>query len=111
MARNVFFSFPYKYVWKVNQIRSMPNVIGTAAAGFIDNSLWEDAKKTGGKIERMIDKALERTTVTVVCVAYGTKNRKYIDYEIDKSLARGNGLVAVKIHNLMFHDAFGRLFF
>lgn len=34
MARRVFFSFHYQYVWKVNQIRSMPNIIGTAAAGF-----------------------------------------------------------------------------
>ena len=48
----------------------------------------------------MIDKTLENTSVTVVCVTYGTVNRKYIDYEIDQSLARGNGLVAVQIHNL-----------
>ena len=101
MARRVFFSFHYKYVWKVNQIRSMTNVIGTAAAGFQDASLWEEAKKKGDKaIKAMIDKALENTSVTVVCVTYGTANRKYINYEIDQSLARGNGLVAVQIHHL-----------
>lgn len=101
MARRVFFAFHYKYVWKVNQIRSMPNVIGTAAAGFQDASLWEEAKKKGDKvIKAMIDKALENTSVTVVCVTYGTVNRKYIKYEIDQSLARGNGLVAVQIHHL-----------
>ena len=101
MARRVFFSFHYKYVWKVNQIRSMPNIIGTAAAGFRDASLWEEAKKKGDKtIKSMIDKGLENTSVTVVCVTYGTTNRKYINYEIDKSLERGNGLVAVQIHHL-----------
>lgn len=101
MARRVFFSFHYKYVWKVNQIRSMTNVIGTAAAGFQDASLWEEAKKKGDKtIKPMIDKALQNTSVTVVCVTYGTTNRKYINYEIDQSLARGNGLVAVQIHHL-----------
>lgn len=101
MARRVFFSFDYKYVWKVNQIRSMPNVIGTSAAGFQDASLWEEAKKKGVKeIKRMIDKGLENTSVTVVCVTYGTTKRKYINYEIDKSLERGNGLVAVQIHHL-----------
>lgn len=101
MARRTFFSFHYKYVWKVNQIRSMTNVIGTAAAGFQDASLWEAAKKKGDKtIKAMIDKALENTSVTVVCVTYGTANRKYINYEIDQSLARGNGLVAVQIHHL-----------
>lgn len=101
MARRVFFSFDYRYVWKVNQIRSLPNVIGTAAAGFQDASLWEEAKKKGDKeIKRMIDKALENTSVTVVFVTYGTASRKYINYEIDKSLERGNGLVAVQIHHL-----------
>jgi len=101
MARRVFFSFHYRYVWKVNQIRSMPNIIGTAAAGFQDASLWEASKKKGAKeIKRMIDKGLKNTSVTVVCVTYGTTARKYINYEIDKSLEKGNGLVAVQIHHL-----------
>lgn len=101
MARRVFFSFDYNHVWKVNQIRSMTNIIGTAAAGFQDASLWEEAKKKGDKeIKKMIDKALENTSVTVVCVTYGTAQRKYINYEIDKSLEKGNGLVAIQIHHL-----------
>ena len=101
MARRVFFSFHYKYVWKVNQIRSMPNIIGTAAAGFQDASLWEEAKKKGAKeIKKMIDKGLNNTSVTVVFVTYGTTARDYINYEIDESLERGNGLVAVQIHHL-----------
>jgi len=79
----------------------MPNVIGTSAAGFQDASLWEEAKKKGDKeIKRMIDRGLENTSVTVVCVTYGTTSRKYINYEIDKSLEGGNGLVAVQIHHL-----------
>ncbi len=62
MARRVFFSCHYKYVWKVNQIRSMPNIIGTAAAGFQDASLWEASKKKGESvIKGMIDKALINT--------------------------------------------------
>ena len=101
MARRVFFSFHYQYVWKVNQIRSIPNITGTAAAGFQDSSLWEEAKAKGESvIKGMIDEALKNTSVTVVFVTYGTTNRKYINYEIDQSLARGNGLVAVQIHHL-----------
>ncbi len=101
MARRVFFSFDYGHVWKVNQIRSMPNIIGTAAAGFQDASLWEESKKKSDKaIKDLIDKALVNTSVTVVCVTYGTANRKFITYEIDKSLEKGNGLVAVQIHHL-----------
>ena len=62
MARRVFFSFDYKHVWRVNQIRNIHNVIGTSAAGFQDASLWEEAKKKGDKdIKKLIDKGLENT--------------------------------------------------
>lgn len=106
MARRVFFSFDYNHVWRVNQIRSMPKVIGTAAAGFQDASLWEKAKIAGDKyIKKLIDNRLKNTSVTVVCVTYGTANRKYINYEIDKSLEKGNGLLAIRIHHLK--DRFG----
>lgn len=105
MARRTFFSFDYKHVWRVNQIRNSPNVIGTAAAGFLDASLWEEAKKKGDKeIKKLIDNGLENTSVTVVCVTYGTAQRKYVNYEIDKSLERGNGLVAIQIHHLKDQD-------
>ncbi len=107
MARRVFFSFHYDHVWKVNQIRCMTNIIGTAAAGFQDASLWETAKKKGDAvIKKMIDKALENTSVTVVLITHGSANRKYINYEIEKSLERGNGLVAVQIHHLKNQDGY-----
>jgi len=105
MSRRTFFSFHYKHVWKVNQIRNIPNVTGTAAAGFHDASLWEEAKKKGdAEIKKMIDKGLKNTSVTVVFITYGAKDRKYINYEIDQSLAKGNGLVAVQIHHLKDQD-------
>ena len=107
MARRTFFSFDYRHVWKVNQIRKMPEITGTAAAGFVDASIWEEAKKKGDRvIKAMIDNALKNTSVTVVCVTYGTAQRKYINYEIDQSLARGNGLVAVQIDH--FKDQNGK---
>ena len=107
MARRVFFSFDYKHVWRVNQIRSITNVIGSAAAGFVDASIWEDAKKKGDKaIKKMIDDGLKNTSVTVVCVTYGTSIRKYIKYEIDQSLEKGNGLVAIRIHHVK--DQYGQ---
>lgn len=102
MARRVFFSFNYsKDIWRVNQIRSMPNIIGCSAAGFQDASLWEEAERKGdAAIKKLIDEGLNNTSVTIVCVTYGTSVRKYINYEIDKSLERGNGLVAIQIHHL-----------
>ena len=102
MARRVFFSFHYQRdIWRVNQIRSIPNITGVAAAGFADASLWEEAKEKGeAKIKKLIDEALKNTSVTVVCIGGKTAGRKYINYEIEKSLERGNGVVGIQIHHL-----------
>lgn len=106
MARRVFFSFHYQRdIWRVNQIRSIPNVTGCAAAGFSDASLWEETKKKGdAAIKALIDKGLENTSTTVVCIGSQTAGRKYIDYEIERSIARGNGIVGIQIHELKDKD-------
>lgn len=106
MARRVFFSFHYQRdVWRINQIRNLDEIVGCAAAGFQDASLWEEAKKKGDvAIKRMIDDALDRTTVTVVFIGYQSAGRKYIDYEINQSIARGNGLVGIQINHLKNND-------
>ena len=105
MSRRVFFSFHYQRdVWRINQIRSIPNITGCAAAGFQDASLWEDAKKKGdASIKRIIDNALYNTSVTVVFIGNQTANRKYVNYEIKQSIARGNGVVGIQIHHLINH--------
>jgi len=106
MARTVFFSFHYQRdIWRVNQIRSIPNITGNSAAGFKDASLWEEAKKKGDdNIKRMINKALEGTSVTVVFIGAKTAGRKFINYEIQTSLDRGNGLVGMQINHLKNHQ-------
>jgi hypothetical protein len=102
MARRVFFSFHYqKDVFRVNQVRNSHVVEGTAAAGFQDASLWEEAKRKGdAAIKALIDKGLGGTTVTVVLIGAETAGRKYVTYEIEKSIARGNGLFGIYIHNI-----------
>lgn len=106
MARRVFFSFHYQRdIWRINQIRSIPNITGCAAAGFQDASLWEEAKKKGdAAIKKMIDGALYNTTVTVVFIGNQTANRKYVNYEIEQSIDRGNGVVGIQIHHLEDHN-------
>lgn len=102
MPRRVFFSFHYQRdIWRINQIRSIPNVTGCAAAGFQDGSLWEEArKKSDAAIMKMIDDALYNTSVTVVFIGNQTANRKFIKYEIEQSIERGNGIVGIQIHHL-----------
>jgi len=106
MARRTFFSFHYQRdIWRVNQIRNIPNITGCSAAGFQDASLWEEAKKKGdAAIKKLIDEGLKNTSVTVVCIGAKTAGRKYINYEIEQSLKRGNGIVGIQIHHLKDKD-------
>lgn len=102
MARHVFFSFHYQRdIWRVNQIRNLSEIVGSAAAGFHDASLWEEAKKKGdADVKALIDAGLKGTSVTVVCIGAQTANRKFIKYEIDQSIARGNGILGIQIHDV-----------
>ncbi|MFI5297226.1 MAG: TIR domain-containing protein [Polyangiales bacterium] len=102
MARRVFFSFHYQNdIFRVNQVRKAHVFEGCAAAGFQDASLWEEAKKKGDDtVKRLIEDGLKNTTVTVVLIGSETSKRKFVGYEIEKSIARGNGLLGIYVHNL-----------
>lgn len=108
MARRVYFAFHYQRdIWRVNQVRNSNVVEGFDEAGFIDSSLWEEAKKKGDEaIKRLIDNGLENTTVTVVLIGAETSEREYVDYEINQSWKKKNGLIGVFIHNL--ENQFGK---
>ena len=51
-------------------------------------------------VKRLIDAGLRNTTVTVVCIGAQTAGRRYINYEIQESIERGNGIVGIQIHHL-----------
>lgn len=100
--RCCFFSFHYQHdIFRANVVRNSHVCEGSAAAGFIDGSLWEEAKKKGDAVvKRMIDDALVGTSVTVVLIGTYTSQRRFVHYEIEKSIERGNGLLGIRIHNI-----------
>lgn len=102
MARKVFFSFHYdKDISRANVVRKSWVTQEHGTAGFIDSSLWEEAKTKGdAAIKRLIDGQLVGTTVTAVLVGSDTARRTYVQYEIRKSIERGNGLLGIYIHNI-----------
>src|SRR5262245_2084668 len=102
MPRKVFFSFHYERdIWRTNVVRNSGVVEGSAAAGFYDASLWEETKKKGeAEVKKLIDKGLIGTTVTVVLIGAETAHRKFVDYEIEQSIARGNGLFGIYISGI-----------
>ncbi len=107
MARRVFFSFHYERdIWRANVVRnSWVTHEDHEAAGFWDASIWEEAKRKGDEaIKRLINSGLKGTTVTAVLVGAQTNDRKYVRYEIEKSVERENGLLAVHIHGIKNMD-------
>ena len=102
MARKVFFSFHYQRdIWRTNVVRNSGVVEGSAAAGFQDASLWEEAKRKGDEdVKKMINNGLVGTSVTVVLIGAETAQRKYVDYEIAQSISRGNGLLGIYISGI-----------
>lgn len=106
MARRVFFSFHYQRdLWRVNVVRNSGAIEGIAAAGFNDASLWDETTQKGDvAVKQLIDRGLNATTVTVVLIGAETANRKYVSYEVEQSLARGNGILGIRINNIKDKD-------
>src|SRR4051812_9975414 len=102
MARRAFFSFHYERdIHRSCVVRNSWRMQGREAAGFFDSSLWETVKRQGeAAIKKAINEGLNNTSVTVVLVGAETSSRAWVKYEIDQSLNRGNGLVAVYINGV-----------
>ena len=102
MARRVFFSFHYDN--DINRSMTVRNswvTQGKEAAGFIDKAAFEQIKRQGeAAVHNWIDKQLEGTSVTVVLIGSETLNRPYVQYEICRSLQRGNAVIGVHISGI-----------
>ena len=104
MARRVFFSFHYQDVadFRANVVRNhwltKPN---RDDAGFFDASIWETAKRTSAlAVKRLINKEIQNTTVTAVLIGSETYSRRWVRYEIIKSMEKGNELMGVHINRI-----------
>lgn len=102
MVRRVFFSFHYEEdINRSMVVRNSWVTQGKEVAGFIDKAEFEKVKKEGKEaICRWIDKQLVGTSVTVVLIGKETLNRPFVQYEIRKSIERGNAIIGVYIHNI-----------
>jgi hypothetical protein len=102
MARRCFFSFHYQDVihFRANVVRNH-NVTKDNNGGFFDASIWESARKQGDiALKRLINGNLENTSATVVLIGSETYARRWVQYEIMKSIERGNKVLGVHINNI-----------
>jgi len=101
MARRVFFSFKYLDVSRAMVVRNSWVTQGREAAGFVDAADFEKIKRQGdAAIKRWIDGQLQNTSVTVVLVGAKTCSSRWVKYEIDQSIARGNGLLGIDVSKI-----------
>lgn len=102
MARRVFFSFHYdEDINRSMIVRNSWVTQGKEAAGFIDKAEFEKIKRNGeNAVCKWIDKQLEGTSITIVLIGKETLNRPFVQYEIIKSIERGNAIIGIHIHNL-----------
>lgn len=104
MARSVYFAFYYEDVidFRANVVRQSWRF---RKDRFRDNSMWEEAKKKGATaIKKLIDENLVDSGVTCVLIGSETYKRRWVRYEIIKSLERGNGLFATYINRIRGKD-------
>jgi len=105
--RRVYFSFQYQRdLARVTRIRKIPNVVAYSAAGFADTTLWQKTRRRGdAAVRQMIESGIENTTVTLICIGLrSTVNDKYVAYEIERTLAHGNGIVGLHLPDLRDED-------
>jgi hypothetical protein len=103
--RRVFFSFHYQSdINRVNIVRNSWVVrpdSQLAGEGFYDGSIWETAQRTGDdSLKDLIRKGVDNTSVTCVLAGQHTWGRRWVRYEIARSVIKGNGLLTVHIAGL-----------
>lgn len=99
MARKTFFSFKYEDVTRAMVVRN--SWVTQDARGFIDKADFEAIQQEGDDaIRDWIDDQLKGTSVTVVLVGADTNKSKWVKYEIDQSVARGNGLLGIDVSKI-----------
>lgn len=102
MARRVFFSFHYQDVidFRANVVRKH-NITKDDNGGFFDASIWESSKKQGDlALKRLINGGLDNTSVTAVLIGSQTYARRWVRYEIMKSIEYGNSLLGIHINSI-----------
>jgi hypothetical protein len=103
MAKRVYFAFHYQDVidFRANVVRKHDFTKSGEVAGYYDHSIWEKSKKEGTlALKRMINSELKGSTVTAVLIGSETYARRWVRYEIMKSVEKGSLVLGVHINSI-----------
>lgn len=111
MAKRVYFAFHYRDVieFRGNVVRNHNVLQGVEKAGYYDHSIWEESKKTGDlALKRLVNSELEGTSVTAVLIGSATYARRWVRYEIAKSIERGSRVLGIHINSINGRDGLAK---
>lgn len=108
MARRTFFSFHYvSDVWRAWNVRNswVVSPQDEIDRGFFDSSVFEANQKEGDdSLKSFLREGVENTSITCVLAGTDTWKRRWVRYEIARSVLKGNGLLTVYIHDVKNRD-------
>ncbi|MEF9481030.1 TIR domain-containing protein [Ralstonia sp. 1B3] len=92
--------------FRANVVRNH-NITKDDNGGFFDASIWESARKQGDvALKRLINGGLENTSATVVLIGSQTYARRWVRYEVMRSIERGNVVLGIHINGI--RDKYGK---
>ena len=104
MARRTFFSFHYvPDVWRAWNVRNswVVRPEDEVDRGFFDSSVFEaKQRESDDSLKAFLRDGVENTSVTCVLAGNETWKRRWVRYEIARSVVKGNGLLTVYIHGV-----------
>lgn len=104
MAKKVFFSFHYQDIidFRANVVRNHGQFkLNSQEAGYYDSSMWEKARQEGDvALKRLINNKLQNTSNTCVLIGSETYLRRWVRYELLKSVKKGNHIFGVHINGI-----------
>ena len=102
-TRRVFFSFDYKQdSFRASRVRNTwVTEHDHESAGYIDAADWKYITEGGDEaIKQWINSNLKDTSVTVVLISSETSKNEWVNYGIQESLKKGNGILGIYINNI-----------
>ena len=107
MARRTFFSFHYvPDVWRAWNVRNCWVIKDQQVdSGFFDSSVFEASKRqSDDSLKNFLRDGMANTSVTCVLTGTDTWSRRWVRYEIARSVIKGNGLLSIYIHGVKDKD-------
>jgi MTH538 TIR-like domain (DUF1863) len=106
--RKAYIAFHYDDIMRVNNVRNVWKIDhpdAPLARSFYDSSLWESRKLEGDDaVKKLIREGVEYTSAVCVLVGTDTWSRRWVKYEIARSVVDGRGLLAVHLNGLKHHQ-------